>query len=32
MNGLPQLHRAALAGVLVLIALVASTWASTRLF
>jgi hypothetical protein len=31
LNGLPQLHRAALAAVLILIVLVASTWASTRL-
>ena len=29
MNGLPLLHRAALAGVLFLVALVAGTWAST---
>jgi hypothetical protein len=31
MNGLPLLHRAALVGVLILIGLVAGTWASTRL-
>jgi hypothetical protein len=31
MNGLPLLHRAALAGLLILVALVAGVWASTRL-
>jgi hypothetical protein len=31
MNGLPLLHRAAVVGVLILVALVALTWASTTL-
>jgi hypothetical protein len=31
MNGLPLFHRAALAGLLIFVALVAGVWASTRL-